>query len=155
MDRCLKGTCTSHTHGLFTFQQEITRHNSYRTIAPMASILFEFPISCHPARFSSVRLTFRDCVELTVFQSFALIGVRESSKKKRERERERESKKRDRSVKKKKKKKFRRKSVVPTFLCQYQYRHEFYERYVLQYTKHFEIRATLFDSSLFSYSFVA
>lgn len=148
MDRCLKGTRTSHTHGLFTFQQEITRHNSYRTIAPMASILFEFPISCRPARFSSVRLTFRDCVELTVFQSFALIDVTESSKKKeREREREdRESKKYDRIVKKKRKKKFRRKSVVPTFLCQYQYTHELCECYVLYIIRNIlKLCATLFD----------
>ena len=83
MVRCLKGTLgASHTscsrsnrklRGTIVIEQPLRRWLLY-----FSNFLFR----ATRLRFSSVRLTFRDCVELTVFQSFALIGVRESSKKK-------------------------------------------------------------------------
>ena len=54
-----------------------------QSAASMASILVEFPISCHrfvPPLF--LPITLRHCVWLTVFRLFALIGDRTQLKKK-------------------------------------------------------------------------
>ena len=61
-----------------------------QSAASMASILVEFPISCHrfvPPLF--LPITLRHCVWLTVFRLFALIGDRTQLKKKKPAEKRR------------------------------------------------------------------
>ena len=66
-----------------------------QSAASMASILVEFPISCHrfvPPLF--LPITLRHCVWLTVFRLFALIGDRTQLKKKSQRKKEERERKR-------------------------------------------------------------